>query len=409
MGNALCQPSNLQQNELLPSQDFDAAFKSFIKTLVQSTDNEKIKHVETFSLKWGIPLEGTASLLKDYEFSQVPVIPFEAFGKSAVVNIRICLTMDRFQENLKILTKSLQKIQEATPLMSELSASQDSLDQDIYYLMAQFFASSIINDRASLDLSRITDLVMKQRNGGRISFYYQEIESNEVLKDSIQSIKAILDRIKISASKINILWSYYILDMPAGTTNIANPVGPNSNSSDLFIGHISQLIPKKLLIFNPNAVKGTDGLTLYSGTICLRESLTEDPIKIIAQAQCLITILHEISHLKRVMFYSGGKFHLRTPDKLDFVVIKSEAGNFTERRLFGGVVNLDKLKEQQAETILNPENYSSMERLDRLKLTLRPCLINELQGSIARNNVHEDYADKCGMYALSYITAFEEN
>jgi len=177
-----------------------------------------------------------------------------------------------------------------------------------------------------------------------------------------------------------IFWPYYILKIPAGVTYISQAIDNYFETLNQTIDHLLEFIPKDLLIINPRALPNTCGMTLYSNTICLNESYILEKILEIAKAECTLTLLHELAHYKQIEYYSNQRFFLFTSDKLEYEKM-GEAGDFLEDKLFGGWINLQMVTVRIANLIIDPENYSTAQKLAQLKENLRPYVVKFLDSS----------------------------
>ena len=167
----------------------------------------------------------------------------------------------------------------------------------------------------------------------------------------------------------------------------------------------------KRLIIKHSVFPTTCGMTLYSGTICLRDRYILDEDLNCAKVKCIVTLLHEIAHCKRIKYYSDGRFYLFTPEKLDYEEIDRESGTCLENYLFGGEINLRALPDDLAKLVLDPENYSTIQKVNQLKESLKPCLLFSAVSCqrIKKCSRAATYPNKCGMSFFKPIRPFDDS
>lgn len=73
----------------------------------------------------------------------------------------------------------------------------------------------------------------------------------------------------------------------------------------------------------------------------------------------MVTLLHELIHKKRILYFSKKKYFLKTPEKLLEKVLDGEMGYFLEKELFGKEIFMDEICFDSAKELLNGNNYDS--------------------------------------------------
>ena len=120
--------------------------------------------------------------------------------------------------------------------------------------------------------------------------------------------------------------------------------------NNLILRHLNALIPKRIIIV-PSIGIDFVGKTLIGGVIAIKKYLLRAESKI-DQARLLLTIVHEISHKKRLIFANNNMFLPKTPEEF-----ASEAGFYMDKAIYGEFVtgaacNLKMIDNEIAELIL---------------------------------------------------------
>jgi len=101
-----------------------------------------------------------------------------------------------------------------------------------------------------------------------------------------------------------------------------------------------------------------DGVTSFDEKIFVIERMFYHGIP--NMAALLVTVLHELSHLKRLRYVADGNYFNNSPEKEYPKDVKErEIGNYFEREIFGNLVNTTDLSEDCSNFILNIQNWDN--------------------------------------------------
>ena len=152
---------------------------------------------------------------------------------------------------------------------------------------------------------------------------YIQLDSFQVKESSVEEAKCTLMEILLdqSTNDFDELDEYEITQIGPRTCQI-------TPSESLLRIHLERLIPNKLVII-PSEVFDFVGQTLIGGTICITDDLLS--IDTIENRACVfVTIIHEMSHKKRLIFANSNKLLPNTPEKFF-----KESGLFIDKFIYG--------------------------------------------------------------------------
>lgn len=318
------------------SSTFHSAFARLIEELTQNKDlSARKRTLEKFITDWEVTYD---DVMNRYLSLHYPTqLPLETTERRLAFTL--CSYIGSPDYDKGILEKNLFLIAETIPTLHNLSKSDKALDADTYALLTGFLVD-IFDSAEARDTTKI--MISYDNKKLQTSIYYQNVVSSPVISDVDAIIRQTLDHIRHFHPQL--LAPYAYLDLPKGKRT---PIFDRMPSPDSIIGHLFDLIPKKVLIVENPILRKINGMTLYTRTMVLNENIVENlgNPKEVTRAKCMVTMFHELAHHKRQRFYAEGQYFKSTPEKiLDLSIeVGTEAGFFLEERLFGGPLNLNKI------------------------------------------------------------------
>ena len=163
--------------------------------------------------------------------------------------------------------------------------------------------------------------------------------------------------------------------------------------NNLILRHLKALIPKKIIIV-PSIGFSFVGKTLIGGAIALKKYLFRVQSKI-DQARLLLTIVHEISHKKRLIFANNNLFLPKTPEEF-----ASEAGFYMDKAIYGEFVtgaacNLKLIDDEIAELILEGKQLN-----EEQARKVFPSYNTSRKMNIMESDEENDFIPICGHSAF---------
>ncbi len=384
MGNILsCNPFSrpseekrkTNYDEETKSQDpFRKGFIELMNELIEPKSNEERERLITqFIRQSGLPFQETESVLYRYVENPRTMIPFQDFKLEFLRNLLMCLKEPKLWKEREELLPALKTVKKSIPCIEVLSRSTRDLDCDLYYLMAHYFTQLVLKISSRAEFRNLLKYVKLPRKEREKYFYYIWPRQNRALGRAVTILEVILRRFEEDF----------------------NPQEKTAKFEET-MSHLRNLIPAKFLIFNNNIFGNINGMTLFSERICLSEDIVSKSLakESVLTAQCLVTIMHELGHRKRVVHRSDGYFFRFAPEIID--------GQDVEKQLFGGVINFKTIPVRLCKEIIDPENYIG-KRLAALKEALKNYLYSE-----RRQNSNADDFKGCGFHIFKPTTDLEE-
>jgi len=248
--------------------------------------------------------------------------------------------------------KNMQKLEDTVLRARTEKSENKEFYEAIYFFLMEKSLFVLKEDFFDLDDLSFFDYFPRINEFSQVS-----VTESKILIDTFEILKQIL-----IINRTDDFQSYEILDCQENLSIDENY--EKNKIKDNLKKHLLDLVPKKVWIFPEELDPSLDGKTIYSKTLFINDKhlkflkipCSEEEIKIF-QALLIVTILHEISHLKRILYFSNNHYYRYTPEKYGKYNLNCEAGAFVEEDLFGGRVDLEIVNLTICKMILTPKNY----------------------------------------------------
>jgi len=145
------------------------------------------------------------------------------------------------------------------------------------------------------------------------------------------------------------------------------------------------------------------GITYIDGDMYISSSLFIDMTTPVKKACLLLIFLHEMCHKIRLLCQiQNDHSKLDTPSYLNTHEVYGSTGKYLEKKLFEYLLNLDLIQEDEAQLILDINNWRT-DSIDKLKKGLENCKYS-LKSSASDN---KKYGIKCTFKSEKSLSSFE--
>ena len=334
-------------------------------------------------------------------FIKYVVISFSNYANETIVALVQSQTsfISKFKFLFKLCNYSLSKLLAdviLNPLISELIVTcfyeimngvsknfislQDSKMKNIKFINKKNYPAyfSFIKTVMRKHLGNLLD-------NGRINSGYIELDSFVIEAETIQIATEKLSMILQCQSFITNITDYSITQINENQCLIS-PL-PNS-----MYNHLKSLIPKELIVL-PKAFR-LSGKLLIGGKIAIRDFLlcihTDEQ-----QARLILTLTHEISHKKRLIYANYNKYMPKTPEHFF-----SEAGFYIDRLIYGEFIkgaqcNIKNIDREIAESIFKVRTLTEEQACKIFGYANRPQSNQVMSLSELTDSDEEDYIPLC--------------
>ena len=191
--------------------------------------------------------------------------------------------------------------------------------------------------------NRLENHINELLNRESIRAGYNHLDSCIIEANSMQEVNQKLQTILDNQHMKESLKDYIIEYLYENQYNVS----PNAEA---VLKHLKSLIPQELISVSTGFK--FSGKTLVGGKIGIKKYLLLYNDKV-QQARLILTLIHELSHKKRLLFANENRFWPKTPEEF-----LGEAGLFIDKVIYGehvkgAVCNVRKINDEIADSILN--------------------------------------------------------
>jgi len=436
--------------ESLPDKTFEQKFRALIANLQtkEQSQSQCQLQITLFIEEWNL---NEAKIYQSFQASKYPeeVLEPSLFEKFVVFELKKMVENNNLDKTR--LKSCLDAIDDVLSILDKLLPSfplKAPEEECLYYYLMTNFLFLIRENSCRHKIYSIRSYFRLKMNTKYKCMEIQDVTQDPIICDVTEKLKQIFQN--LLSNKIDFDMYYQDGRFIFFKENIQIE-GCRKISYEIFTALLG-LIPKKCVIFSGINITSFYGLNLYNNMIGLHGELLErngEPESVI-KARCLLVLLSEVARVWQIeTLYDGHYFqpimkdaiqkegkgskeedetgggqdnkicngnNNKTDDdeefKKDETMIKKESKEvewkipktnediyFLERALYGGEINLKKIKVHQAEMILDEKNYCSLKLLNNLKDKLAYAVENVWNVKGLRiGRADKDPRRKCGHY-----------